>query len=138
ALAVGAAGRGALNRAQTGRVERPGGDVRADAEHAGDARLAGGVAGGVAADALRAERALALGARRARRAWILQAARIRGARERRQALVVVRAGVEAAGAVADIGAARDQIRRHALAGGVARRRRLVDVGGAGLVGAQGA
>ena len=47
------------------------------------------------------------------------AAQVNGA----HALVVGGAGVEAARAVADVRAARDHVRRHALAGGVAHRRR---------------
>src|SRR4029079_13364924 len=127
ALAVGAAHRGVGHLALTGRVNQARGDVGADARRPRDARLARAVAGLVAADALRAELRAALGWIRARRPRLFQAARVAEAGVGRHALAVHGAGVEAAGGVADVRAARDQWRRLALAGGVAGRRRLVDV-----------
>src|SRR4029078_4192015 len=101
ALAVGAAGRHVLHRADAGRIDRAGRDVRADTQHGRDARLARAGARLIAADALGAEGALALVRGRAHRAVFLLPARVRGAAVRRQALRVVGAGVEAARSVAD-------------------------------------
>src|SRR5204863_2047068 len=134
----GAAARLGRHLALAGRIDGAVGDVRALAELAGAARLARAGAGLVAADALGAERALALLLIRARRPVLLEPARVVDAGVGRNALAVVGAGEEAAGRVADERAARDQIGRDALAGGVAGRGRLVDVAGrvAGLLGAQ--
>ncbi len=137
AAAVGAAARGALIRAARFRIDRAGGDVRADAHHARDAGLARPGAVLIAAHALRAESALALVRDRARRAVVLQTAGVVDAGVGRHTLLIGGARVEALVDVAGERRAGQGVGRHALPVRVAHRRGRVDVRRARLVGADG-